>query len=207
MDYYIADTHFGHEQVLKECRPQFKTTQEMDKFIIDNINRKMTRNDTLYIIGDFSYRSKRSPIEYLEAIKPKKVLILGNHDEWFKKLSDEEKKKYFINDEKQGYNEYRTKKNSIELYYCHYPRLAWNRSHYFGTTFSICGHIHNRTDGAIAAELFHLINNQFNAGVDINNFEPVTFEELIKNNTEFYQRSYTDNELELLQEAIERLRK
>ena len=93
MDYYIADTHFGHEQVLNECRPQFKTTQEMDKFIIDNINRKMTRNDTLYIIGDFSYRSKTPPTEYLEAIKPKKVLILGNHDEWFKKLTDEEKGK------------------------------------------------------------------------------------------------------------------
>ncbi len=206
MDYYIADTHFGHENIL-ECRPQFKTITEMDQFIIDNINRKMTRKDTLYIIGDFSYRSKTPPIEYLEAIKPKKVLILGNHDEWFNKLSETEKKKYFINDEKQGYNEYRVKKNKIELYLCHYPRLAWNRSHYFDTTFSICGHIHQRKDGAIAAELFHLIKNQFNAGVDINNYEPVTFEELIENNTKFYERSYTDKELALLNEAIERLKK
>ena len=207
MDYYIADTHFGHEAILNECRPQFKTIQEMDKFIIDNINRKMTKKDTLYIIGDFSYRSKRPPLEYLEAIKPKKVLILGNHDEWFKKLSEEEKEKYFINDEKQGYNEYRTKKNSIELYFCHYPMLDWNGSHYFGHSFSICGHIHNRKEGRLSAEVFPLIKNQFNAGVDINNFEPVTFEELIENNARFYQRTYTDEEIALLKDAVERLSK
>lgn len=206
MNYYIADTHFGHTQILQECRPQFKSIEEMNETIINNINKTMTRNDTLYILGDFAYRSKVSPIEYLKAIKPKKVLILGNHDEWFTKLSETEKKKYFINDEKQGYNEYRVKKNKIELYFCHYPRLAWNRSHYFGTTFSICGHIHNRTDGTVAAELFHLVKNQFNAGVDINNFEPVTFEELIKNNTEFYKRSYTDEEITLINEAIEKLK-
>ena len=32
--------------------------------IIDNINKKMTRGDTLYIIGDFSYRSKKTIAEY-----------------------------------------------------------------------------------------------------------------------------------------------
>ena len=205
MDYYIADTHFGHSQILNECRSQFKSTQEMDKFIIDNINRKMTRNDTLYIIGDFSYRSKTPPTEYLKAIKPKKVLILGNHDSWYKKLTEEEKKKYLVDG--VAHEELRTKKNSIELYLCHYPRLAWNRSHYFGTTFSICGHIHDAKEGRISAELFPYIKNQFNAGVDINNFEPVTFEELIKNNTEFYQRSYTDEEMALLKDATERLNK
>ncbi|MBO5440785.1 MAG: metallophosphoesterase [Clostridia bacterium] len=204
MECYIADTHFGHTQILEECRPQFKTIEEMNETIINNINRKMTRNDTLYILGDFAYRSKTPPIEFLKAIKPKKVLILGNHDAWVKKLTDEEKKKYIIGG---VHNELRIKKNGIELYLCHYPRLAWNRSHYFGTTFSICGHIHDRKDGAIAAELFPFVKNQFNAGVDINNYEPVTFEELIKNNTRFYQRSYTDNELEILQDAIKRLSK
>ena len=55
--------------------------------------------------------------------------------------------------------------------------------------------------------VFPFIKNQFNAGVDINNFEPVTFEELIENNTKFYERSYTDEEIALLKEAIERLKK
>ena len=201
MDMFIADTHFGHTQVLEKCRPQFSSIEEMNEKIIDNINKKMTRNDTLYILGDFAYRSRVSPTEYLKAIKPKKVLILGNHDSWVKKLTEDEIKKYIVGG---VHNELRIKKNGIELYLCHYPRLAWDRSHYFGTTFSICGHIHNATSGRISQELFHLINNQFNAGVDINNFEPVTLEELIKNNQEFYKRSYTDSEKSLLCKAIER---
>ncbi len=203
MDYYIADTHFGHTQILEECRPQFKTIEEMDEYIINNINKKMTRNDTLYIVGDFSYRSKTPPIEYLQAIKPKKVLILGNHDSWVKKLTEDEKKKYIVGG---VYDILTKKKNGIELHFCHYPMLDWNGSHYFGSSFAICGHIHQRKEGRLSAELFPFVKNQFNAGVDINNFEPVTFEELIKNNAEFYNRTYTDRELELLKEAIEKLK-
>ena len=115
MDMYIADTHFGHEQILKECRQQFKTVAEMDEFIINNINRKMTRKDTLYIIGDFSYRSKKSPIEYLKAIKPKKVLILGNHDAWVKNLTTEEKETYIVGG---VYDVLSKRKNKIELCFC-----------------------------------------------------------------------------------------
>ena len=204
MDMYIADTHFGHQNIIEECRPQFQTIDEMDSEIIGNINRKMKKSDTLYIVGDFMFRSKRSPIEYLQAIKPKKILIVGNHDrDWLKHLSKEEIEQYFIG----VYQQYSLKKNGIEIHFNHFPQLAWNRSHYFGTTFSICGHIHNRKEGTISAELFHLVKNQFNAGVDINNFEPVTFEELIENNAKFYQRTYTDEEIALLKEAIERLKK
>ena len=143
MDMYIADTHFGHEQILKECRQQFKTVAEMDEFIINNINRKMTRKDTLYIIGDFSYRSKKSPIEYLKAIKPKKVLILGNHDAWVKNLTAEEKETYIVGG---VYDVLSKRKNKIELCFCHYPMLDWNGSHHFGSSFAICGHIQKRTD-------------------------------------------------------------
>ena len=45
----------------------------------------------------------------------------------------------------------------------------------------IHGHIHNNTD----AEYFELLRsmpNILNAGIDINNFKPVTFNELLKNN-------------------------
>ena len=203
MDMFIADTHFGHAQILNECRQMFSSIEEMNEAIINNINKKMTRNDRLYILGDFAYRSKTPPIEFLKAIKPKKVLILGNHDSWVKKLTDEEKKKYIVGG---IHNELRIKQNGIELYLCHYPRLAWDRSHYFGTTYSICGHIHNAREGKISAELFPFVKNQFNAGVDINNYEPVTFEELIKNNQDFYNRTYTEKEQSLLNEAIKSLK-
>ncbi|MBQ7847849.1 MAG: metallophosphoesterase family protein [Clostridia bacterium] len=202
MDMYIADTHFGHENVLRQCRPQFSSIEEMNEAIIENINRKMKRSDTLYILGDFAFRSKRSPVEYLEAIKPKKLLILGNHDrDWLRHLNEEEVEKHFIG----VYPQFSLKKNGVELYFNHFPQLAWNRSHYFGQTFSICGHIHNARDTSLAARLFPQVHCQFNAGVDINNFEPVTFEELVANNKTFYGRSYTPEEQERLDLAIAKI--
>ena len=35
---------------------------------------------------------------------------------------------------------------------------------------------------------------QFNAGADVNGFMPVTLVEMIENNRDFYNRSYTDEE-------------
>lgn len=202
MNMFISDTHFGHQNILDQCRPQFPDLETMNRVIIDNINARMTRRDTLYIMGDFAYRSKIPVTEYLEAIKPKKVLLIGNHDgDWLRKLSEEEKKRYFVGIHEQ----YGFKKNGIEIHMNHYPLLAWNRSHFFGGSFSICGHIHNTVAGVQAAELFPQIKCQLNAGVDINGFAPVTFEELVRNNTEFYGRTYTAEEQEILNQAIRKI--
>lgn len=202
MDMFIADTHFGHENIIKESRAQFKSIDEMDSAIIDNINRKMNKNDTLYIVGDFMFRSRRSPAEYLEAIKPRKILIIGNHDQdWLKRFSADEINKHFAG----VFEQYSIKKNGIEIHFNHFPQLAWNRSHYFAQSFSICGHIHNARDENIAAELFPRLKCQFNAGVDINSFEPATFEELVANNTKFYNRQYSEEETILLRQSVEKI--
>lgn len=202
MEMFIADTHFGHENILEECRTHFRSVEEMDERILENINRKMNKSDTLYILGDFSFRSKRDPREYLEAIRPKKVLILGNHDrDWLRHLSEEEKARYFLGIHEQ----FSLKRNGIELHLCHFPRLAWSRSHYFAQSLSLCGHIHDARDTTPAARLFPLVPCQYNVGVDVNGFEPVTLAETVANNNAFYGRRHTAEEAALLQSAVEKL--
>ena len=202
MDMFIADTHFGHENILAECRPQFSSVEEMDETIIGNINRKMKKTDTLYIVGDFMFRGKKSPNEYLEVIQPKKILIVGNPDrDWMKRIGEDDLKRYFVG----IYQQYAVKKNGLELHFNHFPQLAWNRSHYFAQSFSICGHIHDNRETTVAARLFPQVPCQFNAGVDVNHFEPVTFEELVENNTQFYRRTYSDEEQTLLTNAINKI--
>ena len=75
MNYYIADIHFGHDNIRKYSR----RLEEMDKTIIENWNNKISNKDDIYIQGDFSYKSK-NVILYLEALKGKKHVIIGNHD-------------------------------------------------------------------------------------------------------------------------------
>ncbi len=45
MNYYIADTHFGHNNILRLSNRPFNTVEEMDKVIIDNWNSRVTDND------------------------------------------------------------------------------------------------------------------------------------------------------------------
>jgi calcineurin-like phosphoesterase family protein len=64
---------------------------------------------------------------------------------------------------------------------CHYPLLSWNHQE---RTYMVHGHIHADT----TMDFWPLIAKRdrvLNAGVDVNNFMPVTFDELVENNKNF----------------------
>lgn len=86
MNFYIADTHFGHEKVIEFCRRPFKNIEEMDEVIIKNWNEVVNHEDHVYILGDMIYRNKKEPSYYLKQLKGHKHLILGNHEEYLKKI-------------------------------------------------------------------------------------------------------------------------
>ena len=77
--FYIADTHFGHDNIRKLSNRPFSTVEEMDNALINNWNSVVTDDDDVYILGDFSYKSE-DPIDYLKKLNGKKHLIVGNHD-------------------------------------------------------------------------------------------------------------------------------
>ena len=93
MNYYIADTHFGHDNIRRLSHRPFKTIEEMDKTITNNWNSRVRDNDDVYILGDFSYKSK-DPISYLKQLNGRKHLIVGNHDT--KLLKNNDCKKYLV---------------------------------------------------------------------------------------------------------------
>ena len=78
--YVIGDFHWGHENILK-YRPQFKTIEEHDNFIVDNFNKTVTKRDTVYFMGDILFTNES--FQLLKKLRwcNKKVLILGNHDQ------------------------------------------------------------------------------------------------------------------------------
>ena len=59
MVYFTADTHFGHENVIRFCDRPFSTADEMDEAMIANWNGRVKGNDTVYvyILGDMFFRS------------------------------------------------------------------------------------------------------------------------------------------------------
>ena len=184
---YISDLHLGHGNILYS-RPQFKNVEEMNETIINNWNECVNEKDHVWICGDFSYRSKIHVGSYLGRLKGHKHLIIGNHDiKWMKNCNLD---KYF--DSVQYMAVIKDRKRSITL--CHYPMMEWPGSRYAkfsledGHSFLIHGHIHNSTTCDAYKYIRKSLPCALNCCVDINDYRPVTFEELFANNSKWYGR-------------------
>ena len=179
MTLFTSDLHFGHKNIVDLCRRPFADVEEMDAVLIENWNRKVKKNDVVYLTGDVVW-DKKKVAYYMERLSGKKILVAGNHDStWVKR---EECQKYF--EEIVPYLEAHLNGHPITM--CHYPMLEWRSSREESKRklgYLIHGHIHNR----IADEYRQLFLqfNALNAGVDVNDFSPVTFDELVENNLRF----------------------
>lgn len=80
-DFFIADTHFGGENIRRYENRPFETATEMDEKMIENWNRIVTPEDTVYVLGDFSdYNDAKKEAEILQRLNGYKILVMGNHD-------------------------------------------------------------------------------------------------------------------------------
>lgn len=57
-NFYIADTHFGHKNILKYDNRPFFTTEEMDNELVERWNAAVDPSDTVYILGDFCWKGE-----------------------------------------------------------------------------------------------------------------------------------------------------
>lgn len=183
MIYYTSDLHLGHANVIRQCNRPFTNAAEMDKVLIENWNQIVHRNDTVYIVGDFIFRAKCAPEEYLSVLKGRKHLVIGNHDKsWMKKT---DLSKWFETVSPMLYVTDQAKPVTL----CHYPMMTWPGISRGG--YMVYGHIHNNTE----VDYWQLIaanNHMLNAGVDINDFTPVSLETMITNNGRFKKDHESD---------------
>src|SRR5919201_951586 len=100
--FLIADTHFGHGNIMKYCkRYQFMTeaevrllreghrdlritpasVQAMDDYLIAEINRVVGAEDVLWHLGDFAWGPYEEMRRYRDRIRCRTInLVWGNHD-------------------------------------------------------------------------------------------------------------------------------
>lgn len=85
-NFFSADFHLGHENIIKYCNRPFKSEKEMNDTIIFNTNQRADGNDVLYHIGDFCFRGgneggRTKSQNWEQFILPKIIHLKGNHDE------------------------------------------------------------------------------------------------------------------------------
>ena len=124
MIYFTADLHFGHGKIIKYCKRPFKCADEMNEILINQWNHVVKPTDTVYVLGDFAMGDPRP---YLERLYGDIYLIPGDHDKVRKWPKDQVLSKIHF---------YRAQ----HVVLCHYPILAWPRSHY--GSWHLHGHCH-----------------------------------------------------------------
>lgn len=79
--FLIADTHFGHENIIEyESRP-FANAEEMDKRLIEYWNSTVGKDDLVYVLGDFTLSRRKEIIKNLVSLlNGRMILVMGNHD-------------------------------------------------------------------------------------------------------------------------------
>ena len=134
-NFYIADLHFGHFNIIRYDNRPFKTVEEMDNTLIKNWNKAVTNEDYVWILGDISWHDDKKTAEIFKQLNGTKILIKGNHDSIKRGF---ELVKCFTSI--QDYAElYLDKKNKVIM--SHYPMPFWNGQ--FRDTIHLYGHVHN----------------------------------------------------------------
>ncbi len=134
MNYYIADLHLGHENAIRFDHRPFENVTEMNRRILDNWNERVTKDDTVYILGDFIWAKESEWMTYIPAFQGNKVLILGNHDP--KELS--------LLTQLQFHDIARLKEikdGDRHVILCHYP-IPFHRAAYDENCYMLYGHVH-----------------------------------------------------------------
>ena len=78
----ISDTHFNHARIIDYCNRPYANVKEMDEDMIKKWNETVSNSDVVLHCGDFGLGNKEYISSIVKRLNGKKILILGNHDNW-----------------------------------------------------------------------------------------------------------------------------
>lgn len=132
MKFYISDTHFGHSNIIRYDNRPFFSTEEMDGDMIRRWNDTVGDDDTVYILGDFSWHPADKTKTILECLSGHKILVKGNHDRVSSQIASQFVKVCDYLEITDG---------GERVVMSHYPILFWNGQS--RDTVHLYGHVHN----------------------------------------------------------------
>lgn len=177
MIYYIGDLHLMHENCLKFDNRPFETVEEMNEAIITNWNSKVTKRDTVFVVGDVCMKVTPEVLQTLRQLNGTKYLAIGNHDaKLVKELSklDPSVRNIYFSQMKESYF---IKDGEYNVFISHFPHASWNRLEH--GSVHVYAHIHANYMNPIGAfMLSHL--RAANAGCMLHHYTPVTLQEMFE---------------------------
>lgn len=182
--WFVSDLHFGHKNIMKHCPKRLEICgatgiddiDTHDKWLTQLWNNTVKKNDTVYILGDFSFKSSEDTKKLLGKLKGKKFLILGNHDKSSQNLNEYFEQITQIKEFVFKCSNYPCIDGNFNVCMCHFPMLDWPCKQQ--DSVMVHGHCHGRIDS---------INNEsedlrIDVGLDgeFANYNFVSLEQLYK---------------------------
>lgn len=133
-DWFTADTHFFHQQILAFTNRGFDNIETMNATMIKQWNRLVSNQDRVFHLGDVSFGNAEETLSVLNQLNGKIYLISGNHDELI--LTHTHLASRFVSI--KPYQEITIDKRLLVL--CHYPIQVWRNKHQ--GSWHLFGHTH-----------------------------------------------------------------
>ena len=180
--YFIADTHFGHEDALAFDDRPFRTIEEHDRVLTEKWNDAVGMDDEVFILGDISWFGATKSIAIVKSLNGIKHLIVGNHDR--KLLRNREFQSLFA--EITDYKELVLPEGK-GIVLSHYPIPCFNH-HYYGW-YHLYGHVHISFEWNMMKRVKYEMEalydkpcHMYNCGamIDYMDYTPRTLEEILE---------------------------
>jgi calcineurin-like phosphoesterase family protein len=179
MVYLTSDQHFGHKNIIGYCDRPFQSVEEMDEAMIERHNQNVGKEDTVFIVGDFSFYDFETTKRITQRLNGRKTLIRGNHDKhsesWFLRCGFDSVVESLV---------IPSIWNSETIEIAHYHSYASR----FGYGILFHGHAHNFFKAK------HYVSNSrvlLNVGVDCWNFTPVHLD-ILRETVKTIRQQYDD---------------
>lgn len=79
-DWFTADLHLGHENIIGYSGRPFTTLHEMDRALVDAWNERVGDDETIVVVGDLALGWLRHSLATAAKLRGRKFLVPGNHD-------------------------------------------------------------------------------------------------------------------------------
>jgi calcineurin-like phosphoesterase family protein len=182
-----SDFHFHHRNIcrgvtrwgfygqkeLENATRDFQTLKEMDLAIVNSINSTVSKHDTLFFLGDWSFGGIEYVHEASQSIICENIhFIYGNHDHHIRNNKDNCQERFLSVSDYQKISVTEGITN-LELILCHYPIASWDNMR--NGSLHIHGHLHRKGD-----QVFGL-GKMMDVGIDGHpEFRPYHISEIIK---------------------------
>ena len=173
--FFTSDLHFGHKNVIRFDNRPFASVDEMDKELVRRWNRKVAKDDVVYVLGDVSWYNLERTKAIVKSLNGRKFLVRGNHDR-------------ITADNPCGFEGVTSYKElhlpgNVHVVLSHYPMPIFNRHHY--GSYMLYGHVHNSHEWNMVEswkadmQRLDIPCNMYNVGTMIWGYEPVTINEIL----------------------------